>query len=295
MKKIVKIIYCLLIIAGLVGCATAYDRRGVYHVVQGGETMEKVARYYHVSVQELAEWNNIQDVSEIRDGLKLYIPKAAKTKTRHSRGRLASKDTKIKFERSRFIWPVNGEVSSAFGIRHGRRHDGVDIRAKGGIPILAAAPGKVAHSGKLQGYGNLIIISHKDRFFTVYAHNSKNLVKKGEKVAKGETIGYVGSTGRATGTHLHFEVRHGQKARNPLFFLPAENVKNVMIADEGVTKKKKGGKEGVKLSSREEPEEVSPPEEAAEKEKGGEEKVVEKDLTYREKMMEKLKSKKAKK
>src|SRR4030095_13288638 len=104
-----------------------------------------------------------------------------------------------------FLWPVDGEVSSGFGMRDGRPHDGIDIRAENGTPIYASAAGEVVHSDSLSGYGNLILIRHRDNYFTAYAHNDKNLVKEGQRVEQGDLIARVGDTGNATGNHLHFE------------------------------------------------------------------------------------------
>ena len=120
-----------------------------------------------------------------------------------------------------FIWPVNGTVSSHFGIRDGRRHDGLDIAAPEGTSIRAAASGTVLYSGNQQtGYGNLIILHHAQDMITVYAHNKVNLVKDGEAVKQGQEIAKVGRSGRVTKFHLHFEVRKRTKPRNPQFFLP---------------------------------------------------------------------------
>ena len=226
------------LLASMAACATAYDKRGVYHRLREGEDIWKVARYYHVTPQELAEWNNIMDPGkDMTPGLKLYIPKSReKSPLAHKRlprHEAAKFNAQIQFDHTRFIWPVAGSVISPFGIRNGRRHDGIDIKAEEGTPIKAAGSGETVFSGQLKGYGNLVIIRHKDRFFTVYAHNSKNSVKKGQKVEKGAIIGYVGSTGRATGPHLHFEVREGAKARNPLFLLPASADRDVAVAKAG--------------------------------------------------------------
>ena len=118
-------------------------------------------------------------------------------------------------------WPVaNARVTSRFGKRSGRRHNGVDLAAKQGTAVRAAAPGmvilvKAGHAG----YGNMIILSHENGYFTVYAHNRRNLVRKGQRVTRCQQIAELGSTGRTTGPHLHFEVRKGKQARNPLLFL----------------------------------------------------------------------------
>jgi murein DD-endopeptidase MepM/ murein hydrolase activator NlpD len=116
-----------------------------------------------------------------------------------------------------FKWPVPGSkrISSFFGPRHGRHHDGIDIAAKTGTSIIASAGGVIKHSGRMRGYGNVVIITHPNGYHTVYAHNSKNIAKKGQKVSQGEVIAKVGSTGRSTGPHLHFEIRKNNKVSNP--------------------------------------------------------------------------------
>ena len=123
------------------------------------------------------------------------------------------------------IWPVIGSINSGFGRRSdpltGEEvfHEGIDISADQWTLIKAAADGKVVFSGwDGNGYGRMIIIDHGNNYLTRYAHNISNNVKVGERVKKGETIGYVGSTGRSTGTHLHFEVRHRNVPTNPMKF-----------------------------------------------------------------------------
>ncbi|MFB3895260.1 MAG: M23 family metallopeptidase [bacterium] len=120
-----------------------------------------------------------------------------------------------------FVWPVEGEVLSFFGERNGRVHQGIDICVKKGTKIYAAKSGKVIYSdNELGGYGNIIIIEHKNGWSTVYAHNAKNLVKKNKRVTRGQVIALVGQTGNATGPHLHFEIRKGKEAVNPVLYLP---------------------------------------------------------------------------
>ena len=124
--------------------------------------------------------------------------------------------------KSGFVWPVDGEISSKFGPRGNSFHDGVDIAAPLGTSILAAANGEVIYSGTLRGYGNLVILRHRDGYVTIYAHTQKNLVTEGEKVRRGQLIARVGQTGRASGPHLHFEVRKDNLTRNPLRYLPED-------------------------------------------------------------------------
>lgn len=123
--------------------------------------------------------------------------------------------------------PVSGTVSSTFGTRHDPIHNkkvfhaGLDIAAAAGAEIKVASAGKVTFSGTATGYGNLIEIDHGSGMVTRYAHNAVNLVAAGEQIKAGQVIAIVGSTGRATGTHLHFEVRRDGKAVDPAPFIGA--------------------------------------------------------------------------
>jgi murein DD-endopeptidase MepM/ murein hydrolase activator NlpD len=257
LKSLRAVAAALLMIAALgAGCAHVYTAHGAYYRVRKGDTLESVAKRYRTTVQDLAEVNNIENPEELKPGTSLYIPGvtpsrfaallkkegvAVRTRDRKERkarkggeagpetreageaGEEAPEEEKgsaIVTDRGRFRWPVEGEVSSLYGMRRRRKHDGIDIRAKTGTPVFAAAAGEVVYAKRMRGYGNLVLVKHEDDFFTVYAHNAVNLVKAGMKVKKGQMISRVGRTGRATGPHLHFEVREGPKARNPLFFLP---------------------------------------------------------------------------
>ena len=118
-----------------------------------------------------------------------------------------------------FRRPAYGAISSRFGFRSGRPHEGIDIAGNSGDPIYAAAGGKVIYSGWESGYGNLIKIDHGDGYITYYGHNTKNLVSVGKKVSKGDKIATLGTTGNSTGPHLHFEVRSNGKPVDPMKFL----------------------------------------------------------------------------
>ncbi|NNE65155.1 MAG: peptidoglycan DD-metalloendopeptidase family protein [Pyrinomonadaceae bacterium] len=126
---------------------------------------------------------------------------------------------------SRFIMPVAGRISSRFGNRFHpidkvqKFHGGIDIAAPRGTPIRAASDGEVVFAGRRGGYGNMVIIQHADGRTSRYAHAQSLNVFKGQKVSVGETIGAVGSTGKATGPHLHFEVRENGKPVNPFELL----------------------------------------------------------------------------
>ena len=118
------------------------------------------------------------------------------------------------------IWPVRGPVTSGFGYRWGRMHAGIDIGAGTGVPIRAAKAGTVTYAGTMSGYGNVVIISHGGGFTTLYAHQSRLASSDGQEVSQGQVIGYVGSTGRSTGPHLHFETRVNGNAQDPRRYLP---------------------------------------------------------------------------
>jgi murein DD-endopeptidase MepM/ murein hydrolase activator NlpD len=126
------------------------------------------------------------------------------------------------------VWPVNGIITAAFGWRihpitgQRRMHKGIDIGAPTGAPILAAADGLISYAEWDDGgYGNLVEVTHNDGGRTLYAHANRILVRKGQHVRQGQLIAEVGSTGRSTGPHLHFEVQSdGKRATNPMAFLP---------------------------------------------------------------------------
>jgi murein DD-endopeptidase MepM/ murein hydrolase activator NlpD len=123
-------------------------------------------------------------------------------------------------------WPVDGGwVSSGFGLRadpftgHQSHHEGVDIASRLGSPILAMGDGVITWSGEKQGYGSLVEVTHESGLISRYAHTRANLVKVGDRVSKGQAIALVGSTGRSTGPHLHFEVVRNGVAVNPARYL----------------------------------------------------------------------------
>ena len=132
-------------------------------------------------------------------------------------------DTPMQF--TGYIWPAKGVLTSGYGWRWGRMHKGVDIAAPIGTPVMAAAAGEVVSAGwNSGGYGNLVKLQHADGSVTLYAHNSRILVRPGQRVEQGELISEMGSTGFSTGPHLHFEVHPGgQGAVNPIAFLPSRS------------------------------------------------------------------------
>ena len=128
-------------------------------------------------------------------------------------------------------WPLHSvDVSSHYGNRGHKFHQGVDLRAHVGTPVLAANDGVVVYVGsRIRGYGRMVVVKHEDQFYSVYAHHSKNLVKVGKKVKRGDKIALSGRSGRASGPHLHFEIRRGVESYDP-FLAISENKKNFLVS-----------------------------------------------------------------
>jgi murein DD-endopeptidase MepM/ murein hydrolase activator NlpD len=209
----------MLIVAGCSSSkSTQYAGRtqGSY-TVRRGDTLHHIAQRYGVSVSSLMSANGISDARDLQVGQVLTIPGYTSYAAIDNYGADYSLERPTRI----FAWPLDhGEISSGFGIRNGTMHDGVDIAAPIGTAVHAAESGTVIYAGRLRGYGNVIIVRHDDHYVTVYGHNSANLVREGDAVARGQVIGNIGDSGRTTGANLHFEVRRDNTARNPLAYLP---------------------------------------------------------------------------
>jgi murein DD-endopeptidase MepM/ murein hydrolase activator NlpD len=118
-----------------------------------------------------------------------------------------------------FVWPINGQFTSPFGMRWGRLHAGIDLAAPTGRPIRAAAAGRVILAAPTGGYGNYTCVAHNKSISTCYAHQVRFGARVGETVGQGDVIGYVGNTGHSFGAHLHFEVRIDGRPVNPMDYL----------------------------------------------------------------------------
>lgn len=194
-------------------------KEGIYHTIKPGETMWRLAKTYGVSLDYLLQINRISDVAFVAAGRKIFIPGAQKAlEIELPSPSLPVTGTKAEIS---FSWPLKGEITSGFGPRNDGIHKGIDISAPAGTEIKAAAGGRVVYcEDDMRGYGKIIILEHEAGFSTIYAHNSENLVQEGEEVEKGQLIGRVGATGRATTPHLHFEIRKDDQARDPMIYLP---------------------------------------------------------------------------
>ncbi len=189
----------------------------VTHQVRAGDTVWRIAQTYGVTQTALVQLNALADPTLIHCGQVLNIPGGAGSEARAA---TVSRGTAPAAAKTVFAWPLQGRLTSAFGPRNNAFHHGIDLAATTGTPIRAAREGTVATSQWLGDYGRAVIIAHAEGTRTLYGHASKLLVKKGEKVKAGQIIAQVGSTGRSTGPHLHFEILINGKPQNPLAYLP---------------------------------------------------------------------------
>lgn len=193
------------------------------HVVQKGDTLFSLARRYNTTVDTLRKLNGLKENDPLRLAATLQIGTELVQEVHKSvkEAEVAGSENIVAVSKDYPLrWPVEGPVTSRFGRRDGRAHDGIDIGAPKGTKVLAAADGEVLFSARHGGYGNLVLVRHGRDLVTVYAHHEQNLVRKGQRVRAGQAIAKVGTSGQATGPHLHFEVRRGVNPENPLQFLP---------------------------------------------------------------------------
>ncbi len=161
-----------------------------------------------------------------REVLTSSVPAVASKKDSHVYVKTASAQedpdtTPLQLGRQGFLKPVSGRVISSFGPKaDGLHNDGVNIKAMRGDPVRCAEQGVVVYSGnQIEGYGNMVLVRHANGYMTAYAHMEKNLVRKGDRITRGQTIGTVGSTGHVDSPQLHFEIRKGKQALNPADFV----------------------------------------------------------------------------
>lgn len=230
MKAFNRFLASLLLIGVLGGCSLLSpsflspweSEKFIRYPVRSGDTLFQIAARFDVSTKELEDVNDISDPSALQIGQLLKIPYHNQTSAQlREQGALqpdAYQSNKSSLQKvslssakgylKKLTWPVRGRaLTSPFGYRWFSFHEGIDISAEEGTPFVAAHSGRVVYSGRgLRGYGNLIVIKGNG-IVTVYGHNRRNKVSVGDQVEAGDTIGEVGATGKASGPHLHFEVR----------------------------------------------------------------------------------------
>lgn len=203
------------------------NQDGIFIKVAKNDTVAKLADKHGSYKQAVYAANLMSDETQLKIGSEIFLPGAKVAAVTASAGRTSARAarTTVTTSSRKFRWPVMGKISSVFGWRRspfGRRrvfHSGLDVRAPRGRGIVAAGDGRVVHSGWMGGYGKTIVISHPGGISTLYGHCSSLLVRNGATVRSGQQIARVGSTGRSTGNHLHFEVRRNGTPQNPLRYL----------------------------------------------------------------------------
>jgi murein DD-endopeptidase MepM/ murein hydrolase activator NlpD len=195
---------------------------GIYYTVQQGDTVDKLAKTYQTSVEKIVtfEFNSLQEPYTLVPGQQIMLPDGRKKvvpSNYYPMTRVGRAPAGAPTGSGRFAWPTQGILTQ----RYWSGHLGIDVANRTGVPIRAADDGYVVMSGRdTWGYGNQVVIDHGNGYLTRYAHLHRVDVKAGQSVKKNQQIGTMGSTGRSTGPHLHFEIIYNRVRRNPLGFLP---------------------------------------------------------------------------
>ncbi|MEX0930457.1 MAG: peptidoglycan DD-metalloendopeptidase family protein [Candidatus Paceibacterota bacterium] len=187
---------------------------GVQHIVKSGDTLSTIAETYDGSVDEIREFNNFSEKDILSVGDEVIIPNGTFTTSTKAPTKSSSQSAPASSAPSTTSSPSNNGYYShpspgAIVTQRMHGYNGIDFGAGYGTPIVASAPGTViiSRTGWNGGYGNYVVIDHANGTQTLYAHNSRNIVSVGQSVQRGQVIAYMGSTGRSTGNHVHFEVR----------------------------------------------------------------------------------------
>lgn len=201
---------------------------GIAHPVEKSETLAEISKRYDVDVQEIIDVNQLDNPHMIAERQKIIIPNATELKKRpkpvtvmqaiQSARTGKTPQTTVSKTGRRLSWPSAGVVSSNYGWRWFRMHNGMDVAAPVGTAIKAVKEGRVVYSGWMGGYGYAVDIDHGNGLRTRYAHCSALKVSVGQQVARGQVIAAMGSTGNSTGPHLHFEVHQNGSAIDPRRF-----------------------------------------------------------------------------
>ena len=236
---------------GTPATAAAAGSKGTHvHVIAPGETLMSLSRRYHKPVGSIASANRIPPTTMVKVGDRIVIPGVAAHTAKANTpatppvaqpklasvepaqtARMATPEPAAQAEAPvaepmggapSFRWPVRGRVITAFGAKtDGQQNDGINLAVPTGTAVRAAEDGVVAYAGnELKGYGNLLLVRHADGFVTAYAHASELMVKRGDKVRRGQVIAKSGQTGNVAAPQLHFEIRKGSTPVDPMQHLP---------------------------------------------------------------------------
>jgi murein DD-endopeptidase MepM/ murein hydrolase activator NlpD len=249
------LINSLIVLLGCLLLITACAPTGIYHTVQPGQTLYRIAKTYEIDEARLASINRIKDPTQLQASQRLFIPgvtqlrrvpaTASPSASAPSRVATAPVATPSKPAATHnnqpavkkpvpkppaaaakpaqgiFVWPVKGKILNKFGTKGQNVYKGIEIDVPKGTTVVAAASGKVIYSGNaIPGYGNLVILEHSDSYFSVYGYNQKALVKNEDHVGQGEKIALSGLPPNGQSPRLHFEIRKGKSAVNPILYLP---------------------------------------------------------------------------
>ena len=237
------LLLALVLFFALFSGPAAGDRKGVYHTVAKGVTLYRISLAYKVPIAKLMEANRLASPSDLKAGQKLFIPGANKVlrvepysplsssrkrdleqsleKVSKSSLSLPSRPSMRPGKGPSIIWPIEGKINSPFGPRGKGFHAGIDIDSPSYQEVKSAMDGEVILARNTRrGYGKVVFLQHAHGYMTVYAHLNVIMVREGEAVRQGQAIGGVGSTGKSTGPHLHFEIRQNDRPIDPLPLLP---------------------------------------------------------------------------
>jgi len=215
------------------------NQDGIFHKIKSGDTLASIAKKYGIAAERIREANGDAALNPFIAGKEIFLPGARPEATDAAEAPITSSTTtrsgassakttssaKVSGSSRNHRWPVVGKINSPFGWRRHpvtrRRdfHTGIDIKASRGSTIRASRAGRVEYSGWMGGYGKVVVVNHGDGHSTLYAHCNSLSVGKGQQVTQGQAIATVGTTGRTTGPHLHFEIRRGNNPVNPLGLL----------------------------------------------------------------------------
>ena len=209
----------------LLSCATSQNtyrrddepyERGVWHRIQLGQTLWRISKTYRVSLEEIKEANDIEDVFHIAEGTWIFIPRGEKLLYVQGNG----VDTSEGNDMVDFIWPVEGEVVKTVGEYGNEFHYGIDIRTRGYEDIVATLDGTVVFSRTMRGYGTTIIIEHQNDFWSLYSMNIESLVREGQLIKKNEIVAKMNAGRTPDKSIFHYELFFRGKPVNPLYYLP---------------------------------------------------------------------------